>query len=268
VLGGSFNPVHVAHVAFAAALADLPDVTQVLAVPAALNPLKSGATLLPAELRWDMARVALGHLPKVSVLDLELRRAPPSYTLDTLHQLRALYPAATFDLALGWDAYRDIAQWHRVNEVLALAGLLVAPRVPADAGVAPPLSGSSHAADVVAPLRPGSASPPIRSPDSLDDPAWLSPLPPGWADRLRAAGDGQWRDATGRGVVRVLDIHLPDVAASDILAHQRWDQVPAAARALLLRHLGTTPAALDAAPADRQRTEPARTAPARPVSPR
>jgi len=207
ILGGSFNPVHLGHVAFARALAGLPEVAQVLAIPAARNPLKADSALLPDELRWQMARSALGSLPKVSVLDMELLRGPPSYSIETAHALQTAYPWAALDVALGWDAYRDLARWRGVDDLLELAGLIVVPRSGTLDG-----SGESRQA--------------------------LEYLPPAWARRLEPARPGAWCDRRGRTVLRFLSVQLPPVSGTRILAEHAWDQVPDAARALLLRHLG------------------------------
>jgi nicotinate-nucleotide adenylyltransferase len=207
ILGGSFNPVHVAHVAFAEALARLPEITQVLAIPAALNPLKEAGALLPEQLRWRMVRAALEPVPKVSLLDIELARGAPSYTIETVHALRTAYPGAAFDVALGWDALRDFSRWRGAEELLELAGLIVVPRSGADGGPA-------------------------------DFAEWVKCLPAPWIARLRPQGPGVWSDPGGRAVLRCLPVRLPDVSGSRILAERQWTQVPAAARTLLLRHLG------------------------------
>lgn len=205
ILGGSFNPVHVAHVAFADCLGRLPDITQVLVIPAAQNPLKDSGTLLPVDLRRKMAHAAFAGLAKVAVLDIELRRQPPSYTLDTLHLLQGLYPEVGFQLALGWDTYVDFRKWRGSGRLLELAGLIVAPR--GEPGAEPWLK--AHA---------------------------LDPLPRDWAGRLHPTGPGTWADADGRTILRVLPVELPAVSGSAVLADRRWDLVPDAARPLLVQH--------------------------------
>lgn len=196
--------------AFAEALARLPEITQVLAIPAALNPLKAASTLLPDDLRWHMVRAALGRVPKVSVLDVELVRGAPSYSIETVHALHTLYPQAAFDVALGWDAFLDLARWRGAEALLELAGLIVVPR-----------SGAQGA------------------PEEFSE--WVKVLPPPWVQRLKPAQPGVWCDSRGRTVLRCLAVRLPDVSGTCILSERRWDLVPAAARPLLLRHFGISP---------------------------
>ncbi len=210
ILGGSFNPVHLGHVALARALGGLPGVAQVLAIPAAQNPLKGDAELLPARTRWEMVRAAFADLPRVAVLDVELRRTPPSYTMDTVFDLRSLYPKAEFDIALGWDAFREFARWRAPERLLEVAGLIVVPR-----------AGRAERAD--------------------DGAAALQCLPPGWAERLTQSAPGEWRDESGRLVLQLVPLQLPDVSATRIWAESRWDLVPEPARALLLQHLSERP---------------------------
>ena len=206
LLGGSFNPIHLGHLAFAEALARLDDVSQILAIPAARNPFKDDTHLLPPAVRWEMVRLAFADMPKVAALDLELRRPAPSYTIDTVCELRTRFPAARFDIALGWDAFQELKKWQSVERLLALAGLLVVPR----AGVS---DGSRVRAEA------------------------LACLPARWAHGLSASAPGEWRDAEGRIVLSLLPFDLPEVSATRIWSERNWDQVPLAAREVLMRHL-------------------------------
>jgi len=92
LLGGSFNPVHVGHVALATCLLEQGRADQVLVVPTHVNPFKQEETALPGTLRYEMLRRAMAPLPRTAVLDVELRRPPPSFTVETLHILRAQFP--------------------------------------------------------------------------------------------------------------------------------------------------------------------------------
>ncbi len=84
-----------------------------------------GPPRAPAELRWRLLRAALAGQPGFVADDLELRRGGPSYTLDTLRDLRARYPRRTFCLLLGADAMEGFLGWHRPLEILELAHLVV-----------------------------------------------------------------------------------------------------------------------------------------------
>ncbi len=80
-----------------------------------------------------MCIAALGDLPdslqeKVSVLDLEVNRTGPTFTIDTINQLRMIYPRDTFTLILGSDAAEKIDQWYRSDALLKLVEILVVKR--------------------------------------------------------------------------------------------------------------------------------------------
>jgi nicotinic acid mononucleotide adenylyltransferase len=195
-------------VAFAEGLSRLPDIDQVLVIPVAQNPLKATGLLLPNALRWQMTRAAMAKISKAVVLDLEMRREPPSYSVVTLQTLQTLYPDCQFDFALGWDAFCDLARWREGGRILEQAGVIVVPR-----------------ADVGAP----SSAPPEGI---------LGYLPEGWASRLHVRNPGEWADQDGRRVLRYVPMKLPDVSGSQVLADRQWDRVPLEARDLLLQYLG------------------------------
>ena len=138
VLGGSFDPVHGGHLALAEAARDLLRLDRVLLVVAASQPLKPGGPSAPAEDRYAMVRLALRGRPRLEASDLELRRPAPSYTVDTLRDLRASLPGtAEVLLILGADALADFPRWREVDAVRRLARIVGCPRPgsPAPAGV-------------------------------------------------------------------------------------------------------------------------------------
>jgi nicotinate-nucleotide adenylyltransferase len=127
MVGGTFDPIHRGHVAMAEAGADCAGLDRVLMVPARTPPHRSAASA-PAADRLQMCRIAVAGHPRLEVSDVELRRPGPSYTVDTLRDLRALWPAWELHLLLGWDAARDILSWREPAEVLRLAHLVVVSR--------------------------------------------------------------------------------------------------------------------------------------------
>jgi nicotinate-nucleotide adenylyltransferase len=126
VVGGTFDPVHVGHLAMAEAAADCAALERVLLVVAARPPHRP--TVAPARDRLAMCRLAAAGHRRLEVSDLELRRSGPSYTADTLAELAAEYPGDELHLVLGWDAARELRSWHRPEQVLRLARLVVVPR--------------------------------------------------------------------------------------------------------------------------------------------
>lgn len=145
MFGGAFDPPHIAHRLLAeAALEQLSlDVLHVMPTGEAWHKAR---TLSPAVHRLAMCEAAFGELPQVLIDPRETERQGPSYTADTLLELRAQYPEATLYLVLGADQLLAFKSWVRWQEVLSLATLAVANR-PGDIG-ASALQSQSDAADL------------------------------------------------------------------------------------------------------------------------
>lgn len=128
VLGGSFNPPHHSHVRLAAqALARLP-IRELRVIPSGEHPHKRGGDLASAEHRLAMCRLAFAGLDGVIVDDRELRRSGPSFTVDTLAELRAEFPAARLYFLVGSDNLPLLPSWHQHHRLLALATVVTYPR--------------------------------------------------------------------------------------------------------------------------------------------
>ena len=127
VVGGTFDPVHVGHIAMAEAAAGCAGLDRVLLIPSA-SPPHRGPARAGAEDRLEMCRLAATGHPLLEVSGLEVARPGPSYTVDTLSNLRRRRPTDELFLILGWDAARELQSWHRPDRVLELAGLVIVPR--------------------------------------------------------------------------------------------------------------------------------------------
>ena len=135
LFGGSFDPFHDGHLAMiratlARGLADL-----VLVVPAAHNPHKPDPCASPAD-RLRMAQLGTAGLAGVDVLDDEVGRPGPSWTIDTLEALARRHPDGSLRLILGADNLPEFHRWRGPQRILELADLLVFPR--GEGAVAPP----------------------------------------------------------------------------------------------------------------------------------
>jgi nicotinate-nucleotide adenylyltransferase len=127
VFGGRFDPPHLGHVEAVRGLFREPGVRRVFVVPSAQPPHKAAAAT--AAQRLEMARAAFAGLGgDVIVDDRELRRAGPSYSYDTLQELRRETPELAF--VVGADQLRDLRTWHRFPEILGLAHWIVLARKP------------------------------------------------------------------------------------------------------------------------------------------
>jgi nicotinate-nucleotide adenylyltransferase len=127
VFGGSFNPIHYGHLLLADEVVEALALDRVLFVPAAVPPHKSPAYLAPAEDRYEMVKLATAGHPTFAVSDVELRRAGPSYTVDTLTALGI--PRDELFLIVGSETFLDFLTWREPRRIAELARLVVVPRV-------------------------------------------------------------------------------------------------------------------------------------------
>jgi nicotinate-nucleotide adenylyltransferase len=127
VFGGTFDPVHYGHLRTALELLEYAGLEEMRFIPAGTPPHRAtphadGAT------RLALVQAAIAGEPRFCVDDRELRRDGPSWTVDTLRQLRAELRSRPLCLVVGMDAFIGLTSWHRWEEILDLAHLLVAHR--------------------------------------------------------------------------------------------------------------------------------------------
>src|SRR4051794_30672333 len=99
IYGGTFDPVHFGHIQLAISLIEQGGLDEIFWIPANTNPLKSDSPA-SADHRLQMLKIALKELPFFKILDIELKREGPSYTIDTLRLLKKEYPDAELRLIL------------------------------------------------------------------------------------------------------------------------------------------------------------------------
>lgn len=132
MFGGAFDPPHHAHVALAQAAVQQLQLDQLRIFPTG-NAWHKSRTLTPAEHRVAMAGLAFAGVPQAVVDEREIRRAGPTYTVETLRELRAEFPAAGLFLVMGEDQARAFTGWREWEAIAALATLCVAGRRDASA---------------------------------------------------------------------------------------------------------------------------------------
>lgn len=131
IFGGSFNPIHYGHLLVADEVRECLGLHRMLFVPAAVPPHKSPRGMAPAPHRCQMVRLAVAGNPAFAVCDLELRRPGPSYTVDTLEELRAAASDELY-LVLGSETFLDLLSWRDAPRIARLARLVVVPRTGSD----------------------------------------------------------------------------------------------------------------------------------------
>jgi len=131
LFGGTFDPVHLGHLSVAWEAAELLD-AEVRLLPASVPPHRAPPIATAAQ-RVAILRAALHGQARLTLDTRELDRAGPSWTIDTLHELRAEQGDRPLVLLLGADAFAGLASWHRWRELFAAAhiGVLSRPGVAA-----------------------------------------------------------------------------------------------------------------------------------------
>ncbi len=127
IFGGTFDPIHYGHLRTAFEMLQALDFDEVRFMPSG-DPPHRGETYADAGLRLDMVQVAVDGQAGFVVDDRELRRAGPSYTVDTLTELREELGETPIGLIIGMDAFLGLPSWRRWNELLQLAHIVVAHR--------------------------------------------------------------------------------------------------------------------------------------------
>lgn len=128
ILGGTFNPLHLAHLRLAETARECCALDRLLFIPAADPPHKPLADGVAFSHRLAMVAAAIADRPEFAVSDLEERRGGKSYSVLTLEALRRERPEAELFFLVGLDSFRDIASWWHYRRLFELAHLVVAPR--------------------------------------------------------------------------------------------------------------------------------------------
>ena len=128
ILGGSFNPVHMGHLLVAQEALECFQLDRVLFMPCAVQPHKNPRVLASAALREAMLEAALLDNLDFDLLDIELRRGGVSYTVDSLREIRGLYPGAERVFIIGADTLPELHGWKDIGEILDLCRFAVLAR--------------------------------------------------------------------------------------------------------------------------------------------
>ena len=121
IMGGTFDPIHHGHLVAASEVADRFDLDEVLFVPTGNPWQKADREITAAEDRYLMSVVATASNPRFSVSRVDIDRGGPTYTLDTLRDLREQFPDAKLFFITGADALSSIMSWRHWEEVFELA---------------------------------------------------------------------------------------------------------------------------------------------------
>ena len=128
IFGGTFDPIHRGHVELANAVRVSLDLDRMLVVVANHPWQKQDRPVTPAEDRFAMVAAALADQPGLEASRLELDRGGPSYTVDTVRQLRAEDPDAELFVVVGADVVNTLDTWHHPEKLREMVTLAVVDR--------------------------------------------------------------------------------------------------------------------------------------------
>lgn len=131
IMGGTFDPIHYGHLVVAEEVRVSMDLTEMLFIPTGDPPHKPGRSVTPAEQRAVMVELAISSNPHFTLSRIEIERSGPSYTVDTLRQLRQQWGTqVALYFVIGWDSLEELHHWYDPQGLLAELTGLVAVRRP------------------------------------------------------------------------------------------------------------------------------------------
>lgn len=128
ILGGTFDPVHNAHLFVAEDVGARLALDRILLMPNGAPPHKKAYAVSPPEHRLRMVELAVAGSQLLAADDYEVRAPWPSYTVNTLREMRCRYPRAEIVFITGVDAVADIGSWRDPDEVLRLCRMVAVSR--------------------------------------------------------------------------------------------------------------------------------------------
>lgn len=128
IMGGTFNPIHLAHLQMAREAVIQAELDQVLFMPSKNPPHKRGENILSGEHRASMVRLAVEGEDRFIFSDYELRREGITYTAETLEQLQKQFPFNRYYFIMGGDSFFQLESWYQPQEIMKRAVILALSR--------------------------------------------------------------------------------------------------------------------------------------------
>lgn len=123
ILGGTFDPVHLGHLIIAQKVLEIRNLEKIIFIPCNISPHKTEEKFASAEHRLKMLQIAIKGNPHFDYSDIELKRNGISYMVDTLNELKKIYPS--LELIIGYDNIEKFHTWKKPDEIISIAKLIV-----------------------------------------------------------------------------------------------------------------------------------------------
>ncbi len=127
IYGGTFDPIHHGHLILARDALETLSLDKVIFIPASISPFKKSAAA-SAEMRLSMSQAAIENEYGFAVDDCEIRRPPPSYTIDTVKEIGGRETGAEIYYLIGHDNVTGLERWHRFAELKKMVRFVVLDR--------------------------------------------------------------------------------------------------------------------------------------------
>lgn len=128
IFGGAFNPIHLGHINLALKFDIRIKFDKILLIPTHIPPHKDSQDLIAGEHRLKMCQLVSEHYPQFDCSDMELKRAGKSFTVDTVHQLKEMYPEDKLYMIVGSDMFLSLDSWHCSSDLLKMVTVCAAAR--------------------------------------------------------------------------------------------------------------------------------------------
>ncbi len=126
IAGGTFDPIHIGHLIIAEVARQECELDKVLFIPTGVPPHKTAYAVTPAAYRYEMVKMAIMDNPYFEISDIEVKREGFTYTVDTLRELKRIYPAnVEFFFIIGSDTLPEVKGWREASLVVKYCHFVV-----------------------------------------------------------------------------------------------------------------------------------------------
>ena len=128
IVGGTFNPIHNVHLLLGEAAREQFGLDRIIYIPTGRSYLKQDENIPAGEMRYQMVKLAIDNNPYFTCSRLEIDREGNTYTIDTINELKKMYPGDELYLILGGDTFKQIENWYKSEELFKSCIILAAVR--------------------------------------------------------------------------------------------------------------------------------------------